>query len=122
MGSFQVCFCIIYKVLLLEANLCPASVPAFIQEFSVGTEQGRSQDILLTVGLSVLGIAAANWADYGMFKSGQSSHFSAKYLFLKLFTGNPNAWRAPIALQAFFLIGALAVLHGVMGSPRQASV
>jgi hypothetical protein len=49
MGSFQVCFCIIYKVLLLEANLCPASVPAFIQESSVRTEQGRSQDILLTL-------------------------------------------------------------------------
>jgi len=37
-----------------QANLCPAIVPAFIQESSVGTEQGRSQDILLTVGLGVL--------------------------------------------------------------------
>jgi hypothetical protein len=64
----------------LEANSDLAIVPAFIQESSVGTEQGRSQDILLTVGLGVLGIAAANWVDYGMFKSGQSSYFSAKYL------------------------------------------
>jgi hypothetical protein len=33
------------------------------------TEKGRSQDILVTVGYGVIGIAAANWLDYGMFKA-----------------------------------------------------
>jgi hypothetical protein len=37
-----------------------AIAPAFIQESSVGTEKGRSQDILITVGYGVIGIAAAN--------------------------------------------------------------
>lgn len=40
---------------------CSAIVPAFVQESAVGTEQGKSQDKLITVGYGVLGIAAANW-------------------------------------------------------------
>lgn len=93
---------IVGRILLGIGNgIISAIVPAFVQESAVGTEHGRSQDILITVGYGVVGIAVSNWIDYGVYR-----------------TSSLNAWRGPIAAQAFFLIAALIVFHGVMESPR----
>lgn len=60
-SAFSAVQMIIGRILLGMGNgTISALVPAFVQESAVGSEKGRSQDILITVGYGVLGIAVAN--------------------------------------------------------------
>ncbi|KAM0752580.1 general substrate transporter [Meredithblackwellia eburnea MCA 4105] len=89
-------------VLGLGNGIISAIVPAFVQECAVGAPDKRAIDTVIMIGFGVAGISISNWFDYGMYRS-----------------GNHNAWRVPVALQALWLIISVIILHGVPDGPRE---
>lgn len=61
----------------------------------------RTVDTMVMVLWGIGGIAAAAWFNYGMLKA-----------------PSPDAWRVSLAMQAFFLVVALILVHGCPDSPR----
>ena len=85
---------------LLTEPALAATTPIYLQEANV-IHQKRTVDTMIMVLWGIGGISVATWFDYAMLKA--PTH---------------GAWRVALAMQAFFLIVALILVHGCPDSPR----
>ena len=91
---------LIESFILLMQTALAATTPIYLQESNVIHEK-RTVDTMIMVLWGIGGISVATWFDYAMLKA-----------------PDHGAWRVALAMQAFFLIVALILVHGCPDSPR----